>query len=178
MTDEQPILIEPTERLRDEYLAFVAEFGDDHVEGGGPAMREDEPFAQFLRRLADCAAGVHLPEGEAPASTYWLVRDGRILGTCNIRHELTESLRSYGGHIGYSVRPSERRKGYGTELLRLALDKARQLGLARALVTCEKRNVASARVIEANGGVLESEGLDAREGKRMKRYWIDLGRAQ
>lgn len=176
MTDEQPTLIEPTEALRDEYLACLAEFGGGHVHGAGPRMREGEAFAAFVARLAEYAAGAHLPEDLVPASTFWLVRGGRMVGTCNIRHALTDALRSYGGHIGYSVRPSEQGKGYGTLLLRLALDKARGLGIARALITCERPNVASARVIEANGGVLDSEGFDEIEGKMMRRYWVDTVR--
>lgn len=90
----------------------------------------------------------------------------------DIRHRLNEYLLQFGGNIGYSVRPSQRRKGYATEMLALALEECRKLGLDRALVTCDKTNIGSAKTIQKNGGVLENEVL---EGDRItQRYWIAL----
>ena len=90
----------------------------------------------------------------------------------DIRHRLNEYLLQFGGNIGYSVRPSQRRKGYATEMLALALEECRKLGLNRALVTCDKTNIGSAKTIQKNGGVLENEVL---EGDRItQRYWIAL----
>ena len=90
----------------------------------------------------------------------------------DIRHRLNEYLLQFGGNIGYSVRPSQRRKGYATEMLALALEECRKLGLDRALVTCDKSNIGSAKTIQKNGGVLENEVL---EGDRItQRYWIAL----
>ncbi|MBN1554374.1 MAG: GNAT family N-acetyltransferase [Phycisphaerae bacterium] len=174
MAEQQVQLIEPSIKFRDEYLAFVAEFDNAHVHGGGVRMKDGETFEIFLQRLADCASGVNIPQDYVKANTYWLVKDKRILGTCNLRHELNDRLRNYGGHIGYSIRPCEWNKGYGTELLRLAMDKARKLGISRALVTCDKINIGSARVIQKNGGVLDSEGVDPEDGKVTQRYWIAL----
>ena len=90
----------------------------------------------------------------------------------DIRHRLNEYLLQFGGNIGYSVRPSQRRKGYATEMLALGLEECRKLGLDRALVTCDKTNIGSAKTIQKNGGVLENEVL---EGDRItQRYWIAL----
>ena len=90
----------------------------------------------------------------------------------DIRHRLNEYLLQFGGNIGYSVRPSQRRKGYATEMLALALEECRKLGIDRALVTCDKTNIGSAKTIQKNGGVLENEVL---EGDRItQRYWIAL----
>lgn len=90
----------------------------------------------------------------------------------DIRHRLNEYLLQFGGNIGYSVRPSQRRKGYATEMLALALEECRKLGIDRALVTCDKTNIGSAKTIQKNGGVLENEVL---EGDRItQRYWIGL----
>ena len=90
----------------------------------------------------------------------------------DIRHRLNEYLLQFGGNIGYSVRPSQRRKGYATEMLALALEECRKLGLDRALVTCDKTNIGSAKTIQKNGGILENEVL---EGDRItQRYWIAL----
>ena len=94
-----------------------------------------------------------------PASTFWLMVGGRMVGRCNIRHRLNDALMDFGGHIGYSIRPSDRRKGFGTLQLRLALEKAKALGVVRVRITCNADNVASARIIETNGGVPESESF-------------------
>jgi predicted acetyltransferase len=157
MTKDQVRLIEPTVNLREAYLDFVEDFraaGEGEIHGTGGWGEGD--FGAFVAKLRTEAEGRGLPEGYVPASTYWLVCGGRVIGTCNLRHRLTEALRDFGGHIGYSVRPSERRKGYGTRMLKLALEEARLLGVRRALVTCAADNIASARVIENNGGVLDS----------------------
>ena len=97
---------------------------------------------------------------------------GRMLGAIQIRHRLNEALLKSGGHIGYGVRPSERRKGYAETMLSLALPAAKKLGIDRALITCSKSNTASARTILHCGGVLENEIEE--EGRITQRYWIDL----
>jgi predicted acetyltransferase len=174
MPEERIQLVEPTEELRGAYIDFMEDFrtAGEPEPHGSEGARDD--FSGFLGRLRDEAKGVGLPEGWVPASMYWLVSGGRILGTCGLRHRLTEALRDYGGHIGYSVRPSERQKGYATLMLKLVLEKARQLGIRRALITCDRNNIASARVIQKNGGVLDSEGYSPRAGRVTQRYWIDL----
>jgi predicted acetyltransferase len=98
--------------------------------------------------------------GFVPYHTFWLVQDEtRILGELRLRHRLTEMLAIEGGHIGYNIRPSERRKGYGTLQLRLGLEKARGLRLTRVLVTCDDDNLPSAKIIETNGGVLSGRSI-------------------
>lgn len=178
MAEDEITLIEPTEALRDAYLEFIEEFraaGEkEQIDGSGWDWDSDGDFAAHVQRLRDYAQGINLPANWVPASSYWLVRGGRILGVCDIRHRLAESLRDFGGHIGYSLRPNERNKGYGTEMLRLAMGKARQLGIDRVLVTCDKDNIASARVILKNGGVLDSESYSEKAGRVTQRYWIDL----
>ena len=96
----------------------------------------------------------------------------RILGVVNIRHRLTDKLLIEGGHIGYGIRPSERRKGYATKILELALVEAKKLGIERALVTCDKENIGSAKTILRNGGKFDQENLY--EGRIVQRYWIDV----
>lgn len=97
-----------------------------------------------------------------------------ILGVAKVRHTLTPALEDVGGHIGYAIRPSERGKGYGTRILALTLERARDLGLSHVLLTCDTANTRSARVILRNGGVLTSEGYSPRTGARVSRYWIAL----
>ena len=176
MFDNETQLIEPTEELGAAFGELIQEF---HAAGEigqppGSCWKDDDDFATFMRRGRDYAKGRNLPAGWVPDSAYWLVRGGSILGTCDIRHQLTDALRDFGGHIGYSIRPSERSKGYGTLMLKLALAKARELGIDRALVTCDKNNIASARVIQRNGGVLDSESHSTQAGRVTQRYWITL----
>ena len=113
-------------------------------------------------------------DGRVPDSVFFCLDvDWNIfVGAVNIRHYLTDALLYAGGHIGDGVRPSERRKGYATAMIALALDECRKLGLDRVLMTCDKTNVGSAKSIIKNGGVLENEVLD--DGVLEQRYWIDL----
>jgi predicted acetyltransferase len=109
-----------------------------------------------------------------PHSTFWLVREGEVLGVSNVRHRLTGALRHNGGNIGYSVRPSARGRGFARELLRLTLERARGLGLPEAWLTCAKSNEASVRTMLANGAVLISEEFIESRGEIVQRYRISL----
>ena len=115
-------------------------------------------------------------DGKVPDSVFFLLDEdrNRLLGAVNIRHYLSESLLREGGHIGDGIRPSERGKGYGTELLRLALAECPKIGIGRVLVVCDKSNVASAKAIRRNGGVLENEFINS-DGECEQRYWIRVG---
>lgn len=95
-----------------------------------------------------------LPKGYVAQSTFWLVDGDEFIGRSSLRHELTEHLLKYGGHIGYDIRPSRRGRGYGTRLLEPTLPEAHKLHIDQVLVTCNTDNLASIKVIEANGGVL------------------------
>ena len=113
--------------------------------------------------------------GFVPDSTYFALDTERniFVGAVNIRHYLNESLLLHGGHIGDGVRPSERRKGYATEMIRLALKECKKIGIDRVLMVCYKDNIGSVKSIKNNGGVLENEIL-AENGKIDQRYWISL----
>ena len=95
-----------------------------------------------------------------------------FIGAVNIRHYLNEGLLATGGHIGDGIRPSQRGKGYGTEMIRLALQECKKLGIDKVLMTCDKNNIASAKHIMKNGGILENEVLE--DGEIVQRYWIQL----
>jgi predicted acetyltransferase len=163
----------PHRERAESYRSLVEEFlerGEDLVPF--PLSFPHADFDAFLDRLDACSRGEGLPDGFVPHSTFWLVRDEEVVGVSNLRHTLTDALRREGGHIGYGVRPSARRSGFATELLRCTLIESRRLGIARALVTCAKENVASARTILSNGGVLVSEELLPDEGFVVQRYEI------
>jgi predicted acetyltransferase len=115
---------------------------------------------------------------KVPQSDFFLLRNHTtIIGRSALRHWLTPSLQNVGGHIGYRIRPSERRKGYGTCLLALTLIEARKLGLERVLLTCGSDNVGSRTITEHNGGQLASESPASPEGILVARYWIDCSSA-
>ena len=114
------------------------------------------------------------PEGYVPDSVFFLLDEerNRLLGAVNIRHYLNDYLLKYGGHIGDGVRPSERRKGYATEMIRLALIECKKLGIDRVLITCNASNIGSKKSIIKNGGVLEN--IVDEDGVPLERYWIDI----
>ena len=117
-------------------------------------------------------------EGKVPDSVFFLLDEERniLLGAVNIRHYLNDFLLQYGGHIGDGIRPTERRKGYATEMIRLALLECKKLGIDKVLMVCNKSNIGSAKSIIKNGGILENEFVDD-DGEINQRYWIDLDEA-
>jgi len=134
-----------------------------------------ERFGDLLQQLKDNSMGIGVPEGFVANSSYWLVQnDSEIVGVSNLRHALTPDLRIEGGHIGYGVRPSLRGRGFGSEILRQTLSRAKSLGLTKVLLTCGKDNTASAKVILVNGGILESEAYYPPRNEVLQKYWIDL----
>lgn len=167
-----PTLNRPSKRCEASYRQALAEA---HLEGRQLDVdAADLNFERLLEQLDAERRGEHLLPGRVPQTTLWLELDGKYLGRVAIRHMLNEHLLLVGGHIGYDIRPTERRAGYGTIALRLALPKALELGLERVLITCDEENVASRRNIERNGGVLENVVEHA--GVRKLRFWLD-GRA-
>ena len=156
---------------------MVAEFqnaGEVRIHDQDISFIQDS-FHTYLCQLEESSQGIGLRPGFVPATTFWLINKcGRVLGESRLRHRLTPSLKDWGGHIGYMVRPTERGKGNGTKLLALTLVKAQQIGLQRVLVTCNTANQASARVIQKNRGILASESISAQTGQTMSRYWIEL----
>ncbi|MFJ2116477.1 GNAT family N-acetyltransferase [Streptomyces sp. NPDC087850] len=127
-------------------------------------------FAVYVDRLnAEPLEETPRIEGWVPCTTLWYVEGDTFLGRLAIRHRLNPFLHELGGHIGYAVRPTARRRGYATAMLTGALPVARGLGIASVLVTCDTTNTASRKVIEAAGGALEDE----RGGKL--RFWIGTG---
>jgi predicted acetyltransferase len=169
-------LVTPTLDLEATCQACEAVFAANGEVFLGPSAND---WPAFVHRCAEEAAGRPATLDRVPQSVFLLTRvapDGgrETLGVSKLRHYLTPTLEDIGGHIGYNIRPDERGKGYGTQILALTLPHARALGLARVLLTCDTDNIRSARVIMANGGVLTSEGLSPLRGARVSRYWIAL----
>jgi predicted acetyltransferase len=151
------------------YLAAVHEFlAEGILPAWNPEMIEQH-FDEYVQTLLERATDP-LP-GYVPSTDYWLIAEGVYAGDINLRHYLIPALEKFGGHIGYRIRPSMRRKGYGTIQCRLALEKGWELGLERVLITCDDDNIGSYKIIEANGGVL-LDRVDNGRPVLSRRYWV------
>ena len=136
---------------------------------------KDFSFVQYIQDIDELSQGIGLPDGYVPTTEWWLMNDEyEIVGTVRLRHFLSDRNRQEGGHIGYDISPRFRGQGFGTKILKLALDKARELGLTEVLLTCDSDNGVSIKVIESNGGKLENEIISNDTQKRVYRYWINL----
>jgi predicted acetyltransferase len=175
-----PELVEPTTRLRQSFVEAILEFQQDRDFPAPWFVRDVEPealvdpaaFAAYVERVrSEREEATARAIGFVPMTTLWWVEGDRMLGRVGIRHRLTEALKLAGGHIGYDVRPSARGRGHATSILAAALPVAASLGISEALLTCDETNVASQKVIEANGGRL----IDILQGKL--RYWVPAGAA-
>ena len=158
--------------LRDAFLEVAREWRAAGVDRYAAAI---DDFDAWLTKVERQACQETCPPGFVAQDHLWLVHaERRILAGVRLRHRLSPQLLEEGGHIGYDVRPSERRKGVGTRLLALTLEMARERGFERVLITCDHDNVASAKIIEKNGGLETSTSISARSGKVVRRFWIDL----
>ena len=150
---------------------MAREFDD----AGEPALKlARENPAAFFDLVARFEVGTDLAPNRVRQSHFWLRRGDRMLGASRLRHDLIPTLELDGGHIGYEIRPSERRNGYGAEILRLTLREAAAIGLTRVLLTTTPANLASIGVILKNGGRLADTSVSPNTGMQMNRYWIEL----
>ena len=153
-----------------EYRQECLGSGETHIHGSSNFNHYDI-YEEWLDKIEKNRYS-HTPDWVL-ATTYFAVCNDKIVGTIQIRHTLNDYLLKNGGHIGYCVRPSERLKGYATKMLALALDECKKLGVKKALLTCDKENIGSARTIQKNGGVLENETTEDNVNF-LQRYWIDV----
>lgn len=170
-------LMIPDGTMLDEIRAYRQAFlrSGDSMDGTGGLRRHENPV-DWLEENARCARCETVPQGWVPATQYVYVRerDKKIVGMIQVRHEFNDYLAKYAGHIGYSVHPDERRKGYASQMLRDALPYCRALGLDKVMVTCDADNEASRRTILKNGGVYELTIHELDEDVDIQRYWITL----
>lgn len=174
---EKLILIRPSGEYASQIAEYRREFLDagDSMDGCGPLRRCEDP-EEYLRICREYEDPSTVPEHLVPATQFILVRegDGRLIGMLQVRHRFNEYLEKYAGHIGYSVRPSERRRGYAKKMLATALPFCREIGLERVLISCMDGNVGSERTIISCGGVYESTVHEPKEDVDLKRFWINL----
>lgn len=157
-----------------ELESFLRDFDAVPDELHGYFCGRDWPIERCVETLAAWARGEQLQEGWVPCSTWFWESGGALQGVVNVRHHLSPGLRELGGHIGYAVAPSHRRRGVATAMLAAVLEPCRRLGIERALLTCDATNVGSWKTIEACGGRLEREAPAGADRALQRWYWIDL----
>ena len=169
-------LIKISEDYAEQIKDYRQEFLDagDSMDGCGSLRVMDDPY-EFIKKCKNYESPATLPEGRVIATQFLFVReeDDRLVGMLQVRHYFNDYLSKFGGHIGYSVRPSERRMGYAKAMLGAALPFCREIGLEKVLVTCYEDNIASAKTIISCGGRFESLICEQGEKINYKRYWIE-----
>lgn len=166
-----PFLDHPHIRYRDSFLEATLE---TILYGERPRWNYEKLEQHFDEFVENCLAHETDPvPGAVPQTDYWLIADGDYAGTVRLRHFLNDGLERFGGHIGYEIRPSRRRRGYGKLICHLALEEARKRGITKVLITCDDDNIGSQKIIEHNGGVLQDK-VDNGRHALTRRYWIHL----
>lgn len=167
-------LINPTEQWADKIWAYREEFALDGERVHGSALLGDyNTFSEWYKDVVNNSSEETVADGWVPSTTLLGVdEDNNIVGMIDIRHRLNDYLLEFAGHIGYSVRKIERRKGYATQMLAQAMEIAKDMGIEKVLITCAKDNVASAATIRKAGGVLENEVYE--DDVLTQRYWIEI----
>lgn len=154
------------------YKKALHEFESNGISGFWKFFGSPDDAEVYLQKIKDLQVKEKLSEGLVPASIYWLVDGDEWIGHVSIRHELNPALERLGGNIGYAIRSSKQNQGYGSRLLELALPLAKKLGICKALITCDKDNAASLKIIKKNGGKMFEE--DFVDGREILRFWISL----
>ncbi len=170
-------LIIPTIEYADEIKAYrdeMLKYGST-FDGTSYLKRLENP-AEWIEYNKTLMNKETVPDGLVQATQFIYIRedDGKIVGMINVRHYFNDFLEKYGGHIGYSVRPSERRKGYAKNMLNEALKYCKELGLSKVLISCLSDNEGSRKTILANGGVYENTVKLPDSNECLERYWIDI----
>lgn len=167
----------PSISRKNDAIEYINEFYkfNSNINGTGGLQRFLNNYEEWLNKLQEDYTRI-ANEEKVPARTYFLVRsnDNKIVGMINIRLALNEKLKRYGGHIGYSIRPTERGKGYNKINLYLGLIEARKLGLDKVMLDCDVNNLGSARTMQALGGILERTEVDPYDGLLTSVYWFDV----
>ena len=172
------VLVRPSIEYADQVMQLRKELiaaNDADSFAGCSSLENYDDYAAWLDLRARLENPDLVPAGKVPSSAYLAVRicDNRVIGMIDLRHHIDHPILGlWGGHIGYTVRPGERGKGYAKDMLRLNLENARARGLEKVMITCSPANPASEKTILANGGIFE-KNVDV-DGETVRRYWITL----
>ena len=168
-------LVKPTHQYSEQVIAYRKAFLDKgELPYGGSSLQNFDDFNTWFTKVQLQEKGKRLPPNRVPASQFLSIVNDRVVGLVNIRHRLSPELLIDSGHIGYSIHPKEREKGYATKQLELSLREAKKLGINKVLVTCDKVNIASAKTIQKLGGILENEVISPSSKEIIQRYWIEI----
>ncbi len=168
----------PTMEDKEKWVEFIKEYRLDNPNVKPLGCSENINYEEWLNKIMNEHKGIELQDGRVPSSVYFLMHGDKIIGYLSIRHNLDNNFLSlYGGHIGYGVRPSERRKGFATIMLNLALEKCRELGIENVMVSCKDDNIGSAKTIENNCGILREIIFIPEENCKFRKYWINVDEA-
>jgi len=166
-------LVTPTLRYEKSWKEGLVEFDDTELwDGFWNVLEKPTDLKDYIKKTEDYSKGINLPQYWVSSNTHWLIDKENFIGHVNVRHKLSEQLKKAGGHIGYAIRPSMRKQGYGFKILELALAEAKKIGLKKVLITCEESNTVSQKIIERNGGQLKNTFKV--DDKKIRHYWIKL----
>ncbi len=170
------VLIKPTSEYATQIVEYRQEFLDagDSMDGTGPLRKTPNP-EEYIKICREYENPETVPTHLVSATQFFFVRksDNKLVGMIQVRHRFNDFLEKFGGHIGYSVRPSERRKGYAKKMLKMALPFCKEIGLNNILITCIDGNVGSEKTILSNGGVYESTIHEPNKNRYLKSFWIN-----
>lgn len=171
------LLIEPNESFAEQISEYRQEFLDANssMDGCGPLRRFENPI-EYIAECKKYTSIETVPKDLVVATQFLYIRksDNRLVGMIQVRHYFNKWLYKYGGHIGYSVRPHEIRKGYATSMLKAVLPYCKEIGLDKILVSCVDDNIGSEKAILNNGGIYESTVYEFGKRRKLKRFWIEL----
>lgn len=173
---EDIYLTTPSEKYLDKIADYRDEFRQESVMPGCGPLRTTDNLKKWLKKTAQYSDESTVPSNLVVSTQFICIRksDERLIGMIQVRHSLNDYLMNFAGHIGYSVRQSERKKGYAKEMLKMALGYCKEIGLERVLITCKKDNEASSKTILSNGGVYENTVFEPDKKEYLQRYWVEL----
>ena len=168
-------LVNPTNKYKESYLNLVKaakENGD--ISEMGNAYRNGESFESMIKRLKDRSQGKNIAKLDVPSSMKWIIENGEVVGTIDLRHLLNKSYFKRLGHVAYYIHHQKRNRGYATKALSLAIKWYKKMPINKILITCYSDNEASKKVILKNGGILEKATPDKQSNKTINRYLINI----
>lgn len=167
-------LVKPSMELESKFFNMVNDYIINDLDTlDRDYFRDDFNFIKYIENIEELSKSIGLDNGIIPKSEWWVInQDGDIIGTVRLRHKLEGEIdKDEHGHIGYDIAPRFRRKGFGKEILKLVLQKAKEFNMNKVLITCDEDNIGSIKIIESNNGVFESEIISS---ELVFRYWIEI----
>lgn len=166
-------LVEPSIIYRESFLEFIEDVKETGYESYELYTKAEEDFNEFIKELLESSKGINIPRGWVPCSSFWLVNDaGEIIGVIRIRHYVDSEFLQMIGHIGYEIKSTHRKKGYGSKLLELGLVEARKIGLEEVIITCAESNIGSRKIIEKFKGKYIKSIFDRENQRNLLQYKI------